>query len=62
MKRKVVKVTRKSTSPNGGLNFDSTEFLLLVFVTLILLSYFGIKMGLVPKFFTDSVLGVATSR
>lgn len=40
--------------------FDSTEFFLLVFVVVIMLAYFGIQTGLLPKFFSDSVLGIAT--
>ncbi|MBI4099546.1 hypothetical protein HY440_00915 [Candidatus Microgenomates bacterium] len=42
--------------------FDSTEFLLLAFVAIVLLTFVAWQANLLPPFLTQAVLGTAIGR
>jgi len=54
MKRRVVKISRKA-SGKYFVELDSTEFLLLAFVAVSLVTFFAWKTNLLPKFITGSL-------
>ncbi len=58
------KKSRKPLVSKGlAVSFDETEFLLLVFVALVLVIVVGLQTHTLPKFLTDSlILGASTIR